>query len=329
MIFSDFLSALGIAHTNKYSDNRFKNMPFKSWFGMSKLLTEYGADSQGIMVSDKSQILQLQTPFVAALNGGEWVIVTKANASEVAYISQGTTENATLNGFTADWTGDAFLARAQSNALEPDYRSHKLVEVMTRIRNYGIVALLVILAAYFFITNNIYKYWWAYFLLFFYALGLAASVGLILKDLGIKSKTLDSVCATLREGGCETVMDSGGVFLGIFHWSQVGLTYFSISLITFLTIPSLWPWLALLGVCCLPYTIWSILYQRFVAHSWCTLCLTVQTSFWIIFAFWIPSGWWNALEWSFALIVLLLIYGITMLCINAIMPDIILPKKDD
>ena len=58
------------------------------------------------------------------------------------------------------------------------------------------------------------------------------------------------------------------------------------------------------------------------------LVQTVQSTFWIIFALWLPSGWWSNLEWSFAPIVLLACYGIIMLSINVLYPDINLAKKD-
>lgn len=329
MIFSDFLSALGVAHTQKYSDRRFSTMPFMSWFGVSKLLSEYNIDNQGVTLADKSQINELPTPFITPLKGGEWVIVTQITDCTISYLTQGISEQAFVEKFIADWTGNALLAAARTDSCEPDYSKHRLTEIMTVMRNYALIALLAFIICYLFIYNKLYNKWWAYLLAVFYGIGLAASAGLVMKDLGLKSKALDNVCATLRKGGCETVINTGGTFLYIFHWSQVGLTYFTVSLIAFLAFPTIWPWLALLGTCCLPYTIWSLSYQKWVAHSWCTLCVTVQSTFWIIFALWLPSGWWSNLEWSFAPIVLLACYGIIMLSINVLYPDINLAKKDE
>ncbi len=40
-IFTDFLTELEVPHTREYSDKQFENMPFKSLFGLSKLLGQY------------------------------------------------------------------------------------------------------------------------------------------------------------------------------------------------------------------------------------------------------------------------------------------------
>ena len=44
-IFSDFLQALGVQHTGRYSDSRFNGLTFKSLFGLSRLLDEYGVEN--------------------------------------------------------------------------------------------------------------------------------------------------------------------------------------------------------------------------------------------------------------------------------------------
>lgn len=41
--------------------------------------------------------------------------------------------------------------------------------------------------------------------------------------------------------------------------------------------------MALINLCALPYSFWSVWYQRFKAKQWCPLCLIVQTLLWITF----------------------------------------------
>lgn len=41
-LINDYLDALGVPHTSGYSEKRVKGMPFKTLFGLSKLLEEYG-----------------------------------------------------------------------------------------------------------------------------------------------------------------------------------------------------------------------------------------------------------------------------------------------
>ena len=74
-IFTDFLEVLGVPHTRRYSLGRFENMPFKSLFGMSKLLEEYGVECRGVKLDDPAEITGLSVPFIASMGNG-FVIVT-------------------------------------------------------------------------------------------------------------------------------------------------------------------------------------------------------------------------------------------------------------
>lgn len=79
-IFSRFLSALGVPHTAGYSDARFRGMTFKSLFGLSHLLTEYGVPNR-IRVADKSEFTKISTPFLAQTNQGVFVIVDNVDTA--------------------------------------------------------------------------------------------------------------------------------------------------------------------------------------------------------------------------------------------------------
>ena len=94
-----------------------------------------------------------------------------------------------------------------------------------------------------------------------------------------------------------------------------------------LLLPQMLPWLALCNLCCLPFSFWSIWYQRFKAHKWCTLCVSVQASLWLLFFSYLFGGWLKMawpLSWNF--VALGVAYLGVMLAINAIMP--LLEKKD-
>lgn len=84
-------------------------------------------------------------------------------------------------------------------------------------------------------------------------------------------------------------------FFGIFGWSEVGFSYFTVSLLTLLVFPQYAGYLALINLCCLPFTLWSIWYQRFRAHAWCTLCVSVQGLLWLQFFCWLGGGFYHGL----------------------------------
>ena len=74
-IFSDFLTALKVPHTTDYSDKAFASMPFRTLFGLSKLLQQYKVDNQGLELETPAVLASLPVPFLAATPAG-LVIVT-------------------------------------------------------------------------------------------------------------------------------------------------------------------------------------------------------------------------------------------------------------
>lgn len=88
-LFTEILETLGVRHTARYSDRRFETMSFKSLFGLSKLLDEYGVASEGLVFSDKGKGLQeLDAPFLAR-SGSKFVVVTGAADGDIAYVDNG------------------------------------------------------------------------------------------------------------------------------------------------------------------------------------------------------------------------------------------------
>ena len=115
---------------------------------------------------------------------------------------------------------------------------------------------------------------------------------LVQKSVKIKNAAADRVCGVLEAGGCDSVLEmKASKFFGIFGWSEVGFAYFSVSLLTLLMFPEWIKYLAACNVCCLPFTFWSIWYQKFRAKVWCTLCVSVQASLWLLFFCYLGGGW--------------------------------------
>jgi len=64
-ILSDYLGLLGVPYTDEYAADEMASMPFRTLFGLSKLLEKYGVDTRAYRVADKSQLSQLHVPFIA------------------------------------------------------------------------------------------------------------------------------------------------------------------------------------------------------------------------------------------------------------------------
>lgn len=314
---SRWLTELGVRHTSGYTDKRFREMPFPTLFGLSSLLREYSVQTHGYRIDNKNEIAHISTPFIAPVNNS-FVIVKRVDGEKVYYSSAGVDEEIGLQDFADVWGGVAFVAEPTVHSIEPDYMSHRLAEVMTVARNVGLWVVALVLFAWFFITRGDLHNWGTIALVAIDAFGLWLSFMLIEKDLGVKSKRSDAVCNVLQPGGCDTITKSNAsTFLGIFHWSEVGFTYFSVGLGVTLLFPHMAGWLAGINICALPYTVWSISYQRFKAHTWCTMCVGVQLSLWLQFIVFLCSGWLkHVFPLSWETLALVLVYGLVFLTVN-------------
>lgn len=289
-IFSLFLESLGVPHTPEYSDDRFRNMTFKSLFGFSRLLKEYGIDNEAYQIADKLEIDRLDTPFMAQGNQ-KFVIVTSVTPDSVTYLTETGPVVSTRDNFFRRWNGVVLMAYPDENSIEPDYAAHRRAMIIDAAKKWILIASAAIIALYLFISSGLYADWSDVALLATNGAGLYVSYLLMLKTLNIKSRSADRACGFIETHGCDHVLSSAmSSFMGIFKWSEVGLAYFSVSLMTLLVFPEYTNYLAFLNLFCLPYSFWSVWYQKTRAKAWCTLCLSVQALLWLSFFCYLGGG---------------------------------------
>lgn len=290
-LIADILTLLKVPYTADYTKQRFEAMPFQTLFGVTQLLKEYGVDSKGYRLAQKSDISKITAPFIAQTDGG-LVIVTNIAADKVSYLTQGVSESMPLSEFLDAFTGVVLIVKAEAGAEEPDYGAHRMKLYIKKGKNWLMWILAGLLVAYLLVVNGTWRFWSVWALIGIDCCGLALTYMLLQKSLSIKNKVADKVCGVLQEGGCDSILKmKASSFFGIFSWSEVGFTYFGVSLLTLLISPSSIHWLALINICCLPFTMWSIWYQKFRAHHWCTLCVSVQLSLWLLFICYLLGGW--------------------------------------
>lgn len=322
-LFSRFLAHLGVPHTRDWSDRQFRNMTFKSLYGFSHLLAEYGVRNEGLQFADKTEITKLSPPFLAQLKNGVFVIVTGMDPHNgtVEYDSVGKEQKIALADFLDSWNGIALLAFPGETSSEPDYGSHHLTEIVSTLAKYVLAAAALAIFFYFFVTRHVYLHISTVLLTLFNGIGLYFSFLLVQKSLNIHTAASDRVCGVLEHGGCDSIMQlKVSKLFGVFSWSEIGFGYFGVSLITLLLFPHMWPSLAICNACCLPYTVWSIWYQKFKARHWCTLCVGVQTTLWLLFFCYLCGGWFKAaahLHLNF--LILLAAYAVAVLSLNQLL----------
>lgn len=322
-ILSDLLTQLDVPHTDEYTNQRFETMPFMTLFGLSKLLEEYKIKSEGVYLEDKGELAKITPPFLAHTKGG-FALVINFTPPRITYMTQGETESMDLQEFEKAWDGNLFLVFPTSESKEPDYKAHERNLILQKAKNVVFWVTAIALFGYLFFTNGLYRSISTIFLSLFNLLGLYLTYLLVQKSMKIKNKTADRVCGVLEKGGCDSILElKSSKFFGLFSWSEIGFTYFSVSLLTLLIFPEWIRYLAACNICCLPFTCWSIWYQKFRAKKWCTLCVSVQATLWLLFFCYLGGGWLHGI---FPLRIEFFVLGVTylfvLLALNKLLPTI-------
>ncbi|MDE7412687.1 MAG: vitamin K epoxide reductase family protein [Muribaculaceae bacterium] len=322
-LFTDFLNELGVKHTADFSNTQFENMNFKSLFGFSRLLSSYSIPNSAFKIEKINELLKVPVPFMAQ-KSSSFVIVTgikdRDNNPTVTWKSQSGVESASAEDFLKGCSGVILQAYPDEKSIEPDYNRHHLLEMAGSAKSWILFLCGMVIFFWGFYDSGLYKNISTVLLTIVDLAGLGITWLLILKSLKVKSVAADNVCGVLQEHGCDHVLeDKASSFFGIFSWSEVGFAYFSVSIAAMLIFPKLIGAMTLINACCLPFTIWSIWYQKFKIKTWCTLCVITQCLLWCQFLCYLLGGWWSTVfPIQPAIIPLGCAYAGAMLSINAV-----------
>ncbi|MDR1883474.1 MAG: thioredoxin domain-containing protein [Prevotella sp.] len=284
-VFVAFLRLLHVKHTKAFSNKYYNEHPHKyNLFGLSRMLSDYGIGTKGIRATDKENALQeLDVPFVAH-TGGDFVVVFKITPEKVYYLWQGKEVVNDITEFLEAWSGAVLLAEADGNSTELGYKENRKKELAVRIQKYLLLFATGLLAGLSCFLNHIGESPGLTFSLIINLTGIYTCWLLVLKQLNIHSEYADKICSLFKQGDCNNVLESKAAKLGgIIGWSEIGLGYFISNTLIILLQPALFSYLVLINICALPYSVWSVWYQKFKAKQWCPLCLTVQLLLCMVF----------------------------------------------
>ncbi len=333
-VFTEYLRVLGVPHTNAYSTRRYRAYPrHMALTAMYDLLREYKAAPEIADVKPSAEALAgVKVPFVAQTADG-CRIVTEVSPKFVSVIGPHDAKAVIMpvGKFVDEWSGKAISASPTSDSGETNFKSHRFKELSRGIEKWLLVVCVVFLVGVFAVSGHTFGDWSTGAVCVLNAVGIYVCYLLILKDAHVDSRAADSVCGVIQSHGCSTVLShDASVFLGLFPWCQIGITYFSVSFVAMLVYPPCLPYLAVASACCLPYTVWSVCYQKFRIHAWCTLCLCVQTIFWLEFLVYLAGGHFHGVfPLRFDLVVLLACYLAVLLAVNRIIPRIFGAEMSD
>ena len=286
------LDQLQIPYTRDFVSETINETPFaNSMYGLGLMLTRFNVSTDSVRFTDKDAFGQENVPCVV-LYDGQFVVVTNIT-HKIVVLEKADGKRIKLDrqSFENDWDGSALLLMSNNSSKEPNYNAHQKVEIRNRIVTIGIFISILTLLAICLILNphNTQFGWWS--LVAINSIGLLISILLLQKDLNIHNSLTEKICGLTKIGNCSEVTNSSGSTLfGILKLSEVGFSFFVVNLIYVIIIQQSMVPLAIIAYLVLPFSFWSIWYQKFKAKSWCVLCLGVLAVLWIQSAIYYFSG---------------------------------------
>jgi uncharacterized membrane protein len=118
--------------------------------------------------------------------------------------------------------------------------------------------------------------------------GIGIGSIIVLKKFGYTSQMTDRLCNSGGQGDCDAIIHSRRSRLNQWlDWSDIGIIYFAS--VCMLQIQGyvagidagMTEVLAVLSLCALPFTLFSVYYQWWIVKKWCILCLFVVVVLWV------------------------------------------------
>lgn len=281
-----FLEKLDVKHTRWFATKFYQEHPHKySLWGLSNMLSAYGVENAGVRLPDKKDfLLQKEVPFIAYVSS-DFVVVDQVGENDVHYLWRGENIKTTIDKFSDLWSGVALIADPDEKSIEPDYNENRKKDAFFSIQHNTLVFSVIALVGTLFYLNGLFHSLGEIVSLFINLSGCYVGSLLLMKQTNINSSYADKMCSLLqKQGSCNDVLESDAARLGgVISWSEVGTAYFVSNVIVLLCMPQFLSYLAVINLFTLPYTIWSIWYQKVIAKQWCTLCVVVQGLLWLLF----------------------------------------------
>ena len=278
-ILENFLDALDISYTKRFTRNLFEEHPHKNnMYGLKKMLDVYGVNTLGVYV-EKKKLSELNFPCILHTHG-DFVIGLSCDANTIKFLQHGKETTLTHDVFSKTWTGNALVVQETTNATEPDYKEHQRDELISNAKTYSIPLMLALAVVVGLVSNlgsiNVFEA----MRILLSCSGIFVCAMLMEKQLYGESRYGDRVCSLFHHTDCGSVLDGPMAKVFGISWSEIGLGFFIANILLLSVYPSSVGVVAVISWIAMLYGVWSVCYQWRVAKSWCVLCLIVQAIIW-------------------------------------------------
>ena len=265
---------------------------FPTLISLSDVLTDLKVDNMATRINPY-QLSEIPLPAIAHFEDGSgYGTIHKIENNQVEWLHEKMgIRRESIAEFSQRWQGITLLTQPNEKSGEDNYVKNRKFEIIENLRSPFIISGILLIFGYF-IGNN-FSNLSIENPSHFYAFLIAKSAGVIVSSFLIwysidaNNSFLRSVCEINSKTNCGNILNSEAAkIFGWLTWSEIGLFYFMGGFLALLFSNNLNETLQILkwlNVLALPYTVWSVYYQAFVAKEWCVLCLTIQVLLWIEF----------------------------------------------
>ena len=290
-----------------------------SFAAISDVLNKWKVSSSAYRISP-NQLNEIPCPFISQFSNerSDFLVVDEIGGGIVRFVDgHNHIQQVSIEQFSSFFSGVVLVCDADAASGEKDYKRKRIIAYLNAMRLPGIILLIVSLlsVAEFFYTKDFEIYNWRFACLTMTKLlGLVAGFILFEESSGKKTTVVQRFCQG-ESFSCRDVVSSkqARILWGTVTWADLGVLYFSSTLLMLLFGVQSRPILrvlSLLSMPCIVYSFFSIYYQAIVLRKWCLLCCIVQMIFWVetilLFPFFGISDKFIGIDFSICFVTLIL-----------------------
>lgn len=255
---------------------------YPSMLSLSDCLASWNIPNQAFKINKLDcDVEDLPFPFIAhvKIDSGQFFLMNGINRDVFSYSNE-KARNGTISkdDFLKHWDGVILYAEKDEESGEPHYKQSLVKGIANRAR---IPFLICILLTSLIFAVGQHSLSLHYLLMFLITLsGVIVSTLLLMHSINANNAFIQNLCSLGRKNDCNAILKTDAAKVTSWlSWSEVGLFYFTGSLICLILQPASMSLLSWLNLFSLPYTIYSIGYQIRI-KNWCVLCCAVQILLW-------------------------------------------------
>ena len=285
---------MGVFYTKQYVTDFLNNHADEnSLLCISDLFDTYKVENTALEFDDKTELISYPGAHIGLMvenYKSHFVVIESIDGNTITYYKEEKKITESLDEYFKKWQGFALFFTKKKDSAEPNYAGNVKKERLKKL-----ATILYILSASTLFAALLYACWPIKYPSVFVSflviklLGIGVSI-LLLSYSYSENSLLAGICNIGKKTNCSNILNSkAATVFSFLSWSEVGLFYFVATFLMLLITAiehQIQGYYLLIGlnILALPYTVYSVYYQKKIAKSWCVLCLSVQAFLLLEFA---------------------------------------------